>query len=145
MKTAIWCAIWYFSVLGHRRSVTDPLVLPTSDMQPWQPVVNCATEMERKLKLLLRNFQGDSGLLSVNIGWKGGVHAQSCGHYVHLDCHSSYMKSLSVSHSYFINIRVANMDTVRCRYNAINFVQNPHNRHPIARPWGRGMGRLLWF
>ena len=26
--------------------------------------------------------------------------------------------------------------TVRCRYNAVNFLQNPHNRHPIARPWG---------
>ena len=31
--------------------------------------------------------------------------------------------------------------TVRCRYNAINFLPNPHNRYPIARPWGC----LLWF
>ena len=30
--------------------------------------------------------------------------------------------------------------TVRCRYNAVNFLQNPHNRHPIACQWGRGMG-----
>ena len=22
--------------------------------------------------------------------------------------------------------------TVRCRYNAVNFLPNPHNRHPIA-------------
>ena len=29
-------------------------------------------------------------------------------------------------------------------YNAINFIPNPHSRHPIARPWGRGMGCLLW-
>ena len=33
--------------------------------------------------------------------------------------------------------------TVRCHYNAVNFLQNSHNRHPIARPWGRGMGCLL--
>ena len=33
----------------------------------------------------------------------------------------------------------------RCRYSAVNFLQNPHNRHPIARPWGRGMGCLLLF
>ena len=33
---------------------------------------------------------------------------------------------------------------LRCRYNAVNFLQNYHNRHPIARPWGRGMGGLLW-
>ena len=34
--------------------------------------------------------------------------------------------------------------TVRCRYNAFNFHQNHHNRHPIARPSGRGIGCLLW-
>ena len=32
---------------------------------------------------------------------------------------------------------------MRCRYNAVHFHQNPHIRHPIARPLGRGMGRLL--
>ena len=31
------------------------------------------------------------------------------------------------------------MNTVRCRYNAVNFLQNPHTRHPIAHPWGWGM------
>ena len=31
-----------------------------------------------------------------------------------------------------------------CRYNAINFLQNIHKRHPIARPIGPGMGCLLW-
>ena len=30
------------------------------------------------------------------------------------------------------------------RYNAVSFLQNPHKSHPIARPWGRGMGCLLW-
>ena len=34
--------------------------------------------------------------------------------------------------------------TVWCHYNAANLLQNPHNRHPIARPWGRDMGCLLW-
>ena len=34
--------------------------------------------------------------------------------------------------------------TVQCRYNAVNFLPNPHNRHPIAHPWERGMGWLLW-
>ena len=32
---------------------------------------------------------------------------------------------------------------VRCRYNAVNFLQNIHERHPIARPAGRGMGCFL--
>ena len=34
--------------------------------------------------------------------------------------------------------------TVRCRDSAVNFPQNSHNRHSIARPWGRSMGCLLW-
>ena len=34
--------------------------------------------------------------------------------------------------------------TIRCRYNAVSFPQITHNRHPIARPWGRGTGWLLW-
>ena len=36
-------------------------------------------------------------------------------------------------------------NTLRCRYNAVNFLKNIHKRHPIARPLGRGMGCLLWI
>ena len=25
-------------------------------------------------------------------------------------------------------------NTERCRYNAVNFLENPHNRHPVGRP-----------
>ena len=39
---------------------------------------------------------------------------------------------------------VSIVNTVWCCYNAVNFLKNSHNRHPIARPWGRGMGCLLW-
>ena len=35
------------------------------------------------------------------------------------------------------------LHTARCCYNAVNFLENPHKRHPIARPLGRGMGRLF--
>ena len=34
---------------------------------------------------------------------------------------------------------------MRCRYNAVNFLPNPHNRHPIACLWGRDMGCPLWM
>ena len=33
--------------------------------------------------------------------------------------------------------------TVWCCYN-VNFHPNPHKRSPIARPWGRAMGCILW-
>jgi hypothetical protein len=40
------------------------------------------------------SFDSASWLNAINIGWEGGVHVQSCGHYLHLDCHRSYMQSL---------------------------------------------------
>ena len=33
--------------------------------------------------------------------------------------------------------------TARCRYNAVNFLENSHNRHPISRPLGWDMACLL--
>ena len=39
--------------------------------------------------------------------------------------------------------------TERCRYITVKFFTNPHNRHPIARLWGRYVGcfceRKFWF
>lgn len=35
-----------------------------------------------------------SWLISVNLGWEGGVHVQTCGHHLHLDCLKSYLESL---------------------------------------------------
>ena len=35
--------------------------------------------------------------------------------------------------------------TVQCHYNTVNFLQYPHNRHPITCPLGQGMGCLLCF
>ena len=34
--------------------------------------------------------------------------------------------------------------TAWCCYNPVNFLKNPHKRHPIARLWGQAMGCLLW-
>ena len=45
--------------------------------------------------------------------------------------------SLSWIHEY-------EFDKVRCRYDPVIFLTNPHKRQPIARPWGRGMVCLLW-
>ena len=43
-----------------------------------------------------------------------------------------------------IIIPAGNQDTMQRCYNVVNFLPNPHKRHPIARPWGWAMGCLLW-
>ncbi|XP_054165403.1 E3 ubiquitin-protein ligase ubr3-like isoform X2 [Oppia nitens] len=50
--------------------------------------------MEKRIDEMDRLFDKNSWLNSFNIGWEGGVHVQSCGHYLHIDCHKSYMQSL---------------------------------------------------
>ena len=44
-----------------------------------------------------------------------------------------------------LSSREVHIHTVRCRYNAANFLQNPHNRHPIARPGGVCFDFNIWF
>lgn len=50
--------------------------------------------MEQLIEEFNRHFDNTMWQMSLNIGWEGGVHVQSCGHYLHLDCHKSYMQSL---------------------------------------------------
>ena len=40
---------------------------------------------------------------------------------------------------------IHNGRSVQCRFDAVTYLPNPYNRHPIARPWGRDVGCLLWF
>lgn len=49
---------------------------------------------EHKVDRLFPSFALDSWLSSFNIGWCGGVHAQSCGHFMHMDCYQSYISSV---------------------------------------------------
>ena len=50
--------------------------------------------MRMRFETLDRTFSNLSWLNSISIGWEGGIHVASCGHYLHLDCHKSYMTSL---------------------------------------------------
>ena len=51
-----------------------------------------------------------------------------------------YGITLALERKIYIGV---NTYTVRCRYNAVNFLRHSHKIHPIARPLGRDMGCLL--
>ena len=53
----------------------------------------------------------------------------------------AYFGKIYLRHNVHTHRDIINIYTVRYRYNAVNFMKNSHNRHPIARLWGRG---LLW-
>ncbi|RWS04809.1 E3 ubiquitin-protein ligase UBR3-like protein [Dinothrombium tinctorium] len=96
------------SVLGHAQPdyslpFANPLTneresgrnLPCSEDETakCQERTTLASYMEKRIEQLSQHFD-PSWLNAVNIGWVGGVHVQSCGHYIHLDCHKSYLQSL---------------------------------------------------
>lgn len=84
------------SVLGHKRRNPEPAVLPTSDAerQGFHRDQSLASDFDRKIEELDAHFDKLSWLVSINDGWEGGVHVQTCGHHLHLDCLKSYLRSL---------------------------------------------------
>jgi len=90
------------SILGHRESIHDKHnyikhSLPLSDdinYKQLQTDTMCWKKEETRVKILREAFSIDSCKYSINIGWKGGVYAQMCGHYLHFDCYNSYKKTL---------------------------------------------------
>lgn len=94
------------SVLGHRRRrpqgpepADGRAPLPTCEEERAELVrdVTQAGEFGRRCDTLDGLFERqahDSWLLACNIGWEGGVHVQTCGHHLHLDCLKSYLESL---------------------------------------------------
>ncbi|XP_076228505.1 ubr3 ubiquitin ligase isoform X4 [Nomia melanderi] len=94
------------SVISHALQQPERPVLPTSDDDP--PVSKADTRgahFGRRVAEMNRHFDIDSWLLSVNSGWEGGIHVQTCGHHLHLDCMSSYLLSLR-NHQRVQNIAV---------------------------------------
>lgn len=87
------------SVLGHRqRAGSSASMLPTC---PEEEQANARTEEdtmcahnERRVDEYKQHFDDSSWLLSISGGWEGGVHVQTCGHHIHMDCLKGYLQAL---------------------------------------------------
>ncbi|CAL4116468.1 unnamed protein product, partial [Meganyctiphanes norvegica] len=89
------------SVLGHRTTSREKLVVPTTDSERTklkQQRYTLGQYMEEKADTLMRHFDTSSWMSSQNMGWEGGVRVQTCGHHLHLDCHQSYLLALHSQH-----------------------------------------------
>ncbi|KAL5006565.1 hypothetical protein ScPMuIL_015371 [Solemya velum] len=81
------------SVLGHRLQYGQSRSLVLEEKRQTQ-YMSCARYNRNQLTTLMDHCEESSCQMSVNIGWEGGVLVQTCGHYLHLDCHNSYVTSL---------------------------------------------------
>lgn len=83
-------------VIGHRRKHGERFNLPLTDVEA-KTMTNerFATECTKRNQLLTRHFGEESWFLTSNNSFESGIFVQSCGHYVHLECHKAYVKSLS--------------------------------------------------
>nr|XP_042905267.1 E3 ubiquitin-protein ligase ubr3 isoform X1 [Parasteatoda tepidariorum] len=83
------------SVVGHSHEVPDrKLPCDDNEISELQRGENLSSSIKNRLDILMRYFDNRFWPMALNIGWEGGVHVQSCGHYLHIDCHKSYMVSL---------------------------------------------------
>ncbi|KAJ8731652.1 hypothetical protein PYW07_004816 [Mythimna separata] len=87
------------SVLGHRRRAGGgggrlPLSEADRAGQQQQHDTTAAAHHYRLHDDLHQHFDQESWLVSVSVGWEGGVHVQSCGHHLHLRCLHAYLRAL---------------------------------------------------
>lgn len=88
------------SMLGHRRaqSMGEPVMIPTSDEGRGKlaeaKLSTMTSHNEKRLESYKSNFEDSSWLLSISAGWEGGVHVQTCGHHLHMECLKSYLATL---------------------------------------------------
>ncbi|CAK1554542.1 unnamed protein product [Leptosia nina] len=90
------------SVLGHRRRAgSSEGVLALSESERARLAAHqystAAAHHYRLHDDLHQHFDQESWVLSVSVGWEGGVMSQSCGHHVHLRCLRAYLRSLTAS------------------------------------------------
>ncbi|GFT69321.1 e3 ubiquitin-protein ligase ubr3 [Nephila pilipes] len=83
------------SVAGHYHQTPNrALPCDEKDKSQLKKGQNMANMIKFKIELLERYFNNRYWPMALNIGWEGGVHVQTCGHYLHIDCHKAYILSL---------------------------------------------------
>ncbi|XP_064614037.1 LOW QUALITY PROTEIN: E3 ubiquitin-protein ligase ubr3-like [Liolophura sinensis] len=125
------------SILGHRLQLPQPKTLPVGEGRRTAPRhTHCSEVFNNRLDKMLEHFEEAHCQMSVNIGWEGGVHVQSCGHYLHLDCHSSYVESLKSQHfSQNLNVAKGEYGCPLCRQLANSVISIvPQELSSLVRP-----------
>ncbi|KAI2809956.1 E3 ubiquitin-protein ligase ubr3 [Blomia tropicalis] len=79
---------------NQKASLTSSIPITEDEYNQFSERKIFANYFENRVDAFYNSFALDSWLSSFNIGWCGGVHAQSCGHLMHMDCYQSYITSV---------------------------------------------------
>ncbi|XP_068671556.1 E3 ubiquitin-protein ligase ubr3-like isoform X2 [Montipora foliosa] len=82
------------TVLGHRALYVRHSHLLLRREEEEARVITCGMTFLNRFEALKSRFGLIPSLEACDAGTEGGVHVQSCGHLLHVDCHQSYLKSL---------------------------------------------------
>ncbi|XP_076468765.1 E3 ubiquitin-protein ligase ubr3-like [Babylonia areolata] len=95
------------SVLGHRQrtEVQESILSPPTLEQVAD--TRCGGVKRQRRVEMAKHFEETSCDLSISIGWDGGVYTSTCGHYLHLDCHKSYIDTLKRNNSHLEHISIS--------------------------------------
>ncbi|XP_054716089.1 E3 ubiquitin-protein ligase ubr3-like [Uloborus diversus] len=103
------------SVVGHRHQIENrKLPCNEEEQLQLQRGKTWAAAEESKIDLMTRYFDNKHWPLAISIGWEGGVYVQSCGHFLHIDCHKSYVQSLKNQNQ--LSSRLQNLAVDRGEY-----------------------------
>ena len=120
----IKCVVWH----GHTLGITGPLCGESTSCQ-W--IFSMKPVMERfdcaRISLSFYNLSNDR--------WN--------------EMPPSYKSAVPLTTCSIFSTIPTIKNSVRCRYNTVSFLQNPHNRRLLALLWGRSMGGFcdfeIWF
>ncbi|XP_063964911.1 E3 ubiquitin-protein ligase ubr3-like isoform X1 [Lytechinus pictus] len=87
------------NVLGQRCLKDQRIPLPIGSDPSLTNIGRCWREEMQRQTTLLDGFGKERSWEAASTGWEGGVHIQTCGHSLHLDCHQAYLNSLR-GHNY---------------------------------------------
>ena len=118
------------SVLGHRRRKSgsnnggsSSYKLPTSDDERLDPTDRMTYYNEKRIEEFKAHFDESSWIMSISGGWEGGVHVQTCGHHLHMECLKGYMTALkSQQRQNSINTEKGEYSCPLCRQLANTFL-----------------------
>lgn len=92
-------------VVGHRRKHGENYVLPLTDEETKiLASERFAREATHRNQKLTHQYGVESWFLTSNNSFESGIFVQSCGHYVHLQCHEAYLMSLNTQRQQNLNV-----------------------------------------